>query len=102
MSVSKSLMEAAQIDGCTKTQATINVTIPPEIFLLYSVFSLQSQDALWYDKPFLDKKNHFNSSVMAAMHVYNRRLLTKIMVPARQRVNSVCCLRNRKLLGTHW
>ena len=28
MSVSKSLMEAAQIDGCTKTQATINVTIP--------------------------------------------------------------------------
>ena len=28
MSVSKSLMEAAEIDGCTKTQATINVTIP--------------------------------------------------------------------------
>ena len=37
MSVSKSLMEAAEIDGCTKTQATINVTIPLMRFFFRTV-----------------------------------------------------------------
>ena len=57
MSVSKSLIEAAQIDGCTQSQATWNLTIT-RCFMVYDVNLT------------LTEGGPFNSSVMAAMHVY--------------------------------
>ncbi len=57
MSVSKSLMEAAQIDGCTKTQATLNVTIPLMRSFLRTV-SVPYDHKMLYGircKPFPDK-----------------------------------------------
>ena len=65
MSVSKSLMEAAQIDGCTKTQATINVTIPHMRCSFVQCLFLTVTSCFRVYEP-------FNSSVMAAMHVYNQ------------------------------
>ena len=74
MSVSKSLMEAAQIDGCTKTQATINVTIPlMRSSFVQCLFLTITRCFMVYDVNLsLTKGEPFNSSVMAAMHVYNQ------------------------------
>ena len=74
MSVSKSLMEAAQIDGCTKTQATLNVTIPlMRSSFVQCLFLTITRCFMVYDVNLsLTKGEPFNSSVMAAMHVYNQ------------------------------
>ena len=79
MSVSKSLMEAAQIDGCTKTQATINVTIPlMRSSFVQCLFLTITRCFMVYDVNLsLTKGEPFNSSVMAAMHVYNQSFTYK-------------------------
>ena len=79
MSVSKSLMEAAQIDGCTKTQATINVTIPlMRSSFVQCLFLTITRCFMVYDVNLsLTEGEPFNSSVMAAMHVYNQAFTYK-------------------------
>ena len=79
MSVSKSLMEAAEIDGCTKTQATINVTIPlMRSSFVQCLFLTITRCFMVYDVNLsLTKGEPFNSSVMAAMHVYNQAFYYK-------------------------
>lgn len=79
MSVSKSLMEAAEIDGCTKTQATINVTIPlMRSSFVQCLFLTITRCFMVYDVNLsLTKGEPFNSSVMAAMHVYNQAFTYK-------------------------
>lgn len=96
MSVSKSLMEAAEIDGCTKTQATINVTIPlMRSSFVQCLFLTITRCFMVYDVNLsLTKGEPFNSSVMAAMHVTIRRLLIRTTEPVRQR-HSFCLLSAR-------
>ncbi|MDO4298729.1 MAG: sugar ABC transporter permease [Lachnospiraceae bacterium] len=79
MSVSKSLMEAAQIDGCTKGQATINVTIPlMRSSFVQCLFLTITRCFMVYDVNLsLTKGEPFNTSVMAAMHVYNQAFTYK-------------------------
>lgn len=79
MSVSKSLMEAAQIDGCTKGQATFNVTIPlMRASFVQCLFLTITRCVMVYDVNLsLTKGEPFNTSVMAAMHVYNQAFTYK-------------------------
>ncbi len=79
MSVSKSLMEAAQIDGCTKSQATINVTIPlMRSSFVQCIFLTITRCFMVYDVNLsLTNGEPFNSSVLAAMHVYNQAFTYK-------------------------
>lgn len=79
MSVSKSLMEAAQIDGCTKSQATWNVTVPlMRASFVQCLFLTITRCFMVYDVNLsLTKGEPFNSSVMAAMHVYNQAFTYK-------------------------
>lgn len=79
MSVSKSLMEAAQIDGCTKSQATVNVTIPlMRSSFVQCLFLTLTRCFMVYDVNLsLTNGEPFNSSVMAAMHVYNQAFTYK-------------------------
>lgn len=79
MSVSKSLMEAAQIDGCTKTQATWNVTVPlMRASFVQCLFLTITRCFMVYDVNLsLTNGEPFGSSVMAAMHVYNNAFTYK-------------------------
>lgn len=72
MSVSKSLMEAAQIDGCTKTQSTWYVTVPlMRSSFVQCIFLTLTRCFMVYDVNLsLTNGEPFNSSVLAAMHVY--------------------------------
>lgn len=79
MSVSKSLIEAAQIDGCTKMQSTINVTIPlMRASFVQCLFLTITRCFMVYDVNLsLTNGEPFNSSVMAAMHVFNQAFTYK-------------------------
>ncbi|MCD8103648.1 MAG: sugar ABC transporter permease [Lachnospiraceae bacterium] len=79
MSVSKSLMEAAQIDGCTKGQAMKNVTIPlMRSSFVQCIFLTLTRCFMVYDVNLsLTNGEPFNSSVLAAMHVYNQAFTYK-------------------------
>ena len=79
MSVPKSLMEAAQIDGCTKSQATMNVVIPlMRSSFVQCLFLTITRCFMVYDVNLsLTKGEPFNTSVMAAMHVYNQAFTYK-------------------------
>lgn len=79
MSVSKSLMEAAQIDGCTKSQATWNVTVPlMRASFVQCLFLTITRCFMVYDVNLsLTNGEPFGSSVMAAMHVYNNAFTYK-------------------------
>ncbi|MCD7745319.1 MAG: sugar ABC transporter permease [Lachnospiraceae bacterium] len=79
MSVSKSLMEAAQIDGCTKSQAMKNVTIPlMGSSFVQCIFLTLTRCFMVYDVNLsLTNGEPFNSSVLAAMHVYNQAFTYK-------------------------
>lgn len=79
MSVPKSLIEAAQIDGCTKGQSTINVTIPlMRSSFVQCLFLTITRCFMVYDVNLsLTNGEPFNSSVMAAMHVYNQAFTYK-------------------------
>ena len=74
MSVSKSLMEAAQIDGCTQSQSTWYVTVPlMRSSFVQCLFLSITRCFMVYDVNLsLTKGDPFQSSVMAAMHVYNQ------------------------------
>ena len=74
MSVSKSLMEAAEIDGCTQSQATFYVTVPlMRSSFVQCLFLTLTRCFMVYDVNLsLTKGEPFGSSVLAAMHVYNQ------------------------------
>lgn len=79
MSVSESLKEAAMIDGCTPAQAMWNVTIPlMRSSFVQCIFLSITRCFMVYDVNLsLTKGEPFNSSVMAAMHVYNQAFTYK-------------------------
>ena len=79
MSVSKSLMEAAQIDGCTQSQSTWYVTVPlMRSSFVQCVFLSITRCFMVYDVNLsLTKGEPYGSSVMAAMHVYNQAFTYK-------------------------
>lgn len=72
MSVPKSLIEAAQIDGCTQSQATWKVIVPlMRSSFVQCIFLTITRCFMVYDVNLtLTEGGPFNSSVMAAMHVY--------------------------------
>ena len=79
MSVPDSLKEAAMIDGCTPSQAMRNVTIPlMRSSFVTCLFLTITRCFMVYDVNLsLTKGEPFNSSVMAAMHVYNKAFVYK-------------------------
>ena len=79
MSVSKTLMEAAQIDGCTPSQSTWYVTVPlMRASFVQCLFLSITRCFMVYDVNLsLTKGEPFGSSVMAAMHVYNQAFTYK-------------------------
>ncbi len=79
MSVSKSLMEAAQIDGCTTMQSTWYVTVPlMRSSFVQCLFLSITRCFMVYDVNLsLTKGEPYGSSVMAAMHVYNQAFTYK-------------------------
>lgn len=79
MSVPKDLIEAAQIDGCTKNQSTLHVSIPlMTSSFVQCLFLTITRCFMVYDVNLsLTNGEPFNSSVMAAMHVYNQAFTYK-------------------------
>ncbi|MBR1741339.1 MAG: sugar ABC transporter permease, partial [Lachnospiraceae bacterium] len=79
MSVSESLKEAAKIDGCTSAQAMRNVTVPlMRASFVQCIFLSITRCFVVYDVNLsLTKGEPFNTSVMAAMHVYNQAFTYK-------------------------
>ena len=79
MGVSDSLKEAAMIDGCTPSQAMWNVTIPlMRTSFVTCIFLSITRCFVVYDVNLsLTKGEPFNSSVLAAMHVYNKAFVYK-------------------------
>ncbi len=79
MSVSKDLIEAAEVDGCNKAQATMNVTIPLMVSsFVQCLFLTLTRCFMVYDVNLsLTNGEPFGSSIMAAMHVYNQAFTYK-------------------------
>ena len=79
MSVSDTLKEAAMIDGCTPSQAMRNVTIPlMRTSFTTCIFLSITRCFVVYDVNLsLTKGEPFFSSVLAAMHVYNKAFTYK-------------------------
>ncbi len=79
MSVPDSLKEAAMIDGCTPAQAMKDVTIPlMRASFVQCIFLSITRCFMVYDVNLsLTKGEPFNSSVLAAMHVYNQAFTYK-------------------------
>ncbi len=79
MSVSKDLVEAAEVDGCNKAQATLNVTIPLMVSsFVQCLFLTLTRCFMVYDVNLsLTNGEPFGSSIMAAMHVYNQAFTYK-------------------------
>lgn len=73
MSVSDSLKEAALIDGCTPSQAMMNVTIPlMRGSFVQCIFLSITRCFVVYDVNLsLTNGEPFGKTIMAAMHVYN-------------------------------
>ncbi len=79
MSVSPAVKEAAMIDGCTPSQAMWNVTVPlMRSSFVQCIFLSITRCFVVYDVNLsLTKGEPFNSSVLAAMHVYNQAFTYK-------------------------
>jgi raffinose/stachyose/melibiose transport system permease protein len=79
MGVDQSLKEAALIDGCSKSQAMLHVTIPlMRSAFVQCIFLSTTRCFMVYDVNLsLTKGEPFNSSVLAAMHVYNQAFVYK-------------------------
>lgn len=79
MGVAADLKEAAMIDGCNPWQAMRNVTIPlMRASFVQCLFLSITRTFVVYDVNLsLTKGEPFNSSVMAAMHVYNQAFVYK-------------------------
>jgi raffinose/stachyose/melibiose transport system permease protein len=73
MSVSDDVLEAARIDGCTEFQATWYISVPLMVSsFVQCMFLTITRCFMVYDVNLsLTNGEPFNSSVMAAMHVYN-------------------------------
>lgn len=83
MSVSEDVLEAALIDGCTNMQSVIHVSIPlMASSFVQCLFLSITRCFMVYDVNLsLTKGEPFNSSVMAAMHVYNQAFTYKNFGP---------------------
>ncbi len=79
MSVSADVKEAAMIDGCNAKQAMWHVTVPlMRSSFVQCIFLSITRCFVVYDVNLsLTKGEPFNSSVMAAMHVYNQAFTYK-------------------------
>ncbi|MCQ2500528.1 MAG: sugar ABC transporter permease [Lachnospiraceae bacterium] len=83
MSVSEDVIEAAFIDGCTNLQSVIHVSIPlMASSFVQCLFLSITRCFMVYDVNLsLTNGEPFNSSVMAAMHVYNQAFTYKNFGP---------------------
>lgn len=79
MSVSADVLEAARIDGCTNMQSIIHISVPLMVSsFVQCLFLTITRCFMVYDVNLsLTKGEPFNSSVMAAMHVYNQAFTYK-------------------------
>ena len=79
MGVSDSLKEAAMIDGCTPAQAMRNVTIPlmRTSFVTCILLSITRCFVVYDVNLSLTNGEPFMSSILAAMHVYNKAFIYK-------------------------
>lgn len=79
MSVSADVLEAARIDGCTNMQSIIHISIPLMVSsFVQCLFLTVTRCFMVYDVNLsLTKGEPFNTSVMAAMHVYNQAFTYK-------------------------
>lgn len=79
MSVSADVLEAAQIDGCTGLQTMVHISVPlMASSFVQCLFLTITRCFMVYDVNLsLTKGEPFNSSVMAAMHVYNQAFTYK-------------------------
>ncbi len=73
MSVSNDVIEAAKIDGCTNMQTIVHISVPLMVSsFVQCLFLTITRCFMVYDVNLsLTNGEPFNSSVMAAMHVYN-------------------------------
>lgn len=74
MSVSRDVLEAARIDGCTNMQSIVSISVPlMTASFVQCLFLTITRCFMVYDVNLsLTNGEPFNSSVMAAMHVYNQ------------------------------
>ena len=74
MSVPEDVLEAARIDGCTGTQTLLNISVPlMASSFVQCLFLTITRCFMVYDVNLsLTNGEPFNSSVLAAMHVYNQ------------------------------
>ena len=79
MSVSNDVLEAAKIDGCTDFQTIVHISVPLMVSsFVQCLFLTITRCFMVYDVNIsLTKGEPFNSSVMAAMHVYNQAFTYK-------------------------
>ena len=79
MSVSNDVLEAAKIDGCTAFQTIVHISVPLMVSsFVQCLFLTITRCFMVYDVNLsLTKGEPFNSSVMAAMHVYNQAFTYK-------------------------
>ncbi len=79
MSVSNDVIEAAKIDGCTNMKTIIHISVPLMVSsFVQCLFLTLTRCFMVYDVNLsLTKGEPFNSSVMAAMHVYNQAFTYK-------------------------
>ena len=79
MSVSNDVLEAAKIDGCTDFQTIVHISVPLMVSsFVQCLFLTITRCFMVYDVNLsLTKGDPFNSSVMAAMHVYNQAFTYK-------------------------
>ena len=79
MSVSADVLEAARIDGCPNMQSIIHISVPLMVSsFVQCLFLTITRCFMVYDVNLsLTKGEPFNSSVMAAMHVYNQAFTYK-------------------------
>lgn len=79
MSVSADVMEAARIDGCTNMQSIVHISVPLMVSsFVQCLFLTITRCFMVYDVNLsLTNGEPFNSSVMAAMHVYNQAFTYK-------------------------
>ena len=79
MSVSGDVLEAAMIDGCTNMQSIVYVSVPLMVSsFVQCLFLTVTRCFMVYDVNLsLTNGEPFNSSVMAAMHVFNQAFTYK-------------------------
>jgi raffinose/stachyose/melibiose transport system permease protein len=79
MSVSNDVLEAAKIDGCTDFQTIVHISVPLMVSsFVQCLFLTITRCFMVYDVNLsLTNGEPFNSSVMAAMHVYNQAFTYK-------------------------